>query len=407
MSAEQQRDIDLIVAGHLCLDIIPEFPTSGQMTVEQVFTPGRLVNVGQAIISTGGPVSNTGIALTKLGQKVSFLARVGDDQFGKLTMEKLRQVAGTESISVIQGEHSSYTLVIAPPGIDRIFFHSPSTNNTFCSADVQPEFCQRAKIFHLGYPPLMRRLYQEDGKELIACYRKAKQAGATTSLDMSLPDPASESGKVDWKAILQELLPYVDLFLPSIEEAVFMAMPERYRQVKAAAGTDDVVNHIPADHYTALSDMFLAWGSKIVALKAGLRGFYLRTAGKELLTQMGATQPKDLENWSNRQLWSLAFKLDKIASATGSGDCAVAGFLAAYLNGQTVQQAIACANAMGFQNVHTLDAVSGISNWAQTLAIANDRNKQRRHFDISAAGWRFDKENYIWYGPNDQSAKGK
>ena len=51
-------------------------------------------------------------------------------------------------------------------------------------------------------------------------FSNVKDLDVLTSLDMTLPDPESESGKVDWKRILTRVLPYVDIFTPSIEEIV-------------------------------------------------------------------------------------------------------------------------------------------------------------------------------------------
>jgi hypothetical protein len=60
-----QRDIDAIVAGHVCLDIIPGFNPDHHYTRDEVFTPGKLGEVGKVAVCTGGPVSNTGIGLVK------------------------------------------------------------------------------------------------------------------------------------------------------------------------------------------------------------------------------------------------------------------------------------------------------------------------------------------------------
>jgi hypothetical protein len=60
------KTIDAVVAGHICLDVIPDLATS-QDGFEQRFRPGHLVEVGPAAIATGGAVSNTGLALHKLG----------------------------------------------------------------------------------------------------------------------------------------------------------------------------------------------------------------------------------------------------------------------------------------------------------------------------------------------------
>jgi sugar/nucleoside kinase (ribokinase family) len=98
---------------------------------EEVFAPGRLGEGLEPILSTGGPVSNTGIPLAKLGMRTAFMTKGGRDEFGALIIEKLRRWSGHVSIAVSDNEESSYSAVLAPPGVDRIFFHCPGANNTF------------------------------------------------------------------------------------------------------------------------------------------------------------------------------------------------------------------------------------------------------------------------------------
>ena len=61
------KQISVVVAGHICLDIIPDLGTFTAQGFAQAFHPGRLIEVGNETICTGGPVSNTGLALLKLG----------------------------------------------------------------------------------------------------------------------------------------------------------------------------------------------------------------------------------------------------------------------------------------------------------------------------------------------------
>ena len=52
---------DAVVAGHICLDVIPDLSGSPAETFQRAFAPGRLVEVGPIAFSTGGPVTNTGL----------------------------------------------------------------------------------------------------------------------------------------------------------------------------------------------------------------------------------------------------------------------------------------------------------------------------------------------------------
>ena len=51
----------------------------------------------------------------------------------------LLQERGPEAdaaLTVVPGEGTSYSIVLAPPGIDRVFLHHPGANDTFCADDV-------------------------------------------------------------------------------------------------------------------------------------------------------------------------------------------------------------------------------------------------------------------------------
>jgi hypothetical protein len=56
-----------VIAGHLCLDVLPEILANTPEEFRASFGPARLMFVGPVALSTGGAVSNTGIALHKLG----------------------------------------------------------------------------------------------------------------------------------------------------------------------------------------------------------------------------------------------------------------------------------------------------------------------------------------------------
>jgi len=394
------RAYDIMVAGHLCIDIIPRFSDTGATKIEQIMRPGKLVNVEDATVSTGGPVSNTGINMKTLGSKVCFCACVGDDVLGRLTTDTLRQSGNADGIHVIGGAASSYTVVVAPPGIDRIFLHNPGTNNLFSADDLDSDLISRCRHFHFGYPPLMTRMFEDTGRQLQRVFRIAKDAGATTSCDMTLPDPSSASGKVAWRKILENILPYVDIYVPSVEETLYMLEPEKFLKMKKQYDNAELIDFITPQQYSQIADKILDMGSKIVALKSGYRGFYIKTSSKESFDSMGTARPGDGDNWAGRQLWVPAFKVEKFGSATGSGDSSIAGFLSAFLRGLSIEQALKYAVCCGLQNVKMLDAVSGIKSWDETTAMLKD-DMPMIDVNIKADGWTWSKQYGLWAGPKD------
>ncbi|MCK6629771.1 MAG: carbohydrate kinase family protein [Anaerolineae bacterium] len=383
-----------IVAGHICLDVIPTFLGAGDF--EANFRPGRLLEVGRAVMSTGGPVSNTGLALHKLDIPTRLMGKVGDDLFGQAILNVVRRFGEhlADGMRVVPGEASSYTVILNPPQVDRIFLHCPGANDTFDASDVDYTALQQADLFHFGYPPLMKRMYLNDGAELVKLFQQAKATGVTTSLDMAMPDPTGPSGQADWAAILQAALPYVDLFVPSLEEMLLMLYPDTFKQVSTGAIpiTPSLASQVAAD--------LLAMGAKVVMLKAGHLGLYLRTSAENRLAELGRARPGHLARWANREFWVPIFQT-QVVGTTGAGDATVAGFLAAFLHDLPPAEAVTMAVAVGACNVEAADATSGVRSWEETLArVKAGWPRQPLHF-ANIPGWRFDPSRQLWLGPND------
>jgi sugar/nucleoside kinase (ribokinase family) len=383
---------EAIVAGHLCLDIIPSLSGAAP-------APGRMVEAGPALLATGGAVSNTGVALHRLGVATRLIGKVGDDLFGQAIRQKLESYGAglAEGLVVAPGETSSYTVILNPPGLDRAFVHHPGCNTTFAAADVSNASLAGARLLHLGYPPLLPQLYANGGFELTGLLRRAKSHGLTTSLDMTMPDPNSTTGRADWQAVLAATLPLTDVFMPSVEELLLML--DRPAFDTLAAGTGPMVDRIPAARVAALADELLAYGPAVVGLKCGHRGMMLRTADAERLAAMGHAAPAHVIAWADRTLWAPCFAVE-VAGTTGAGDATCAGFLMALLRGFALEDALDAASAVGACCVEAADALSGIQSWPATIARLLT-GWPRCNPDIASEGWR-QNERGLWEPPNTQ-----
>jgi sugar/nucleoside kinase (ribokinase family) len=387
----------IIVAGHICVDIIPAW-TQAVESFAAIFKPGRLSEVGPALVSTGGAVSNTGIALHRLGVPVRLMGKVGPDLFGRAILDVVAgyDPALTGGMIVDPDADSSYTLVINPPGVDRIFLHNPGANRTFGAADVELEKVRGAKVFHFGYPPLMRRMYLNGGAELATLLRAVHALGVTTSLDMAQPDPVSEAGRVDWRCVLENALPHVDLFAPSLDETIFMLDRGHYDAIQRgeAARTPD------GDLLHSLSQQLLDMGAAVVALKLGDLGLYLRTTGDPArLASAGAAFAPLPAGWLGRELLTPCYVVE-VAGTTGAGDCTVAGLLTSLLHRRPAEQAILDATAVGGASVESPDATGGVPGWDTVQARRAD-GWPKHPLHIHAGGWQADAAQYVWRGPAD------
>jgi sugar/nucleoside kinase (ribokinase family) len=384
----------ITVAGYVCLDVIPTFDQQ-KSPLATLFLPGKIVNVGMAVTAPGGAVSNTGLALHRLGIPVKLVGKVGNDLFGQEILNQYRNYHEDLAAGMIisEDESTSYTIVISPPGVDRFFLHSPGVNNSFCANDVESRKLSGARIFHFGYPPLMRRMYQNDGAELALLFQRVKAAGLTTSLDMAFPDPASEAAGLDWASLLKSILPYVDIFLPSIDEILFMLDP--------SPSDNPNLNGTPINGalLNQTAGQLLDMGAAIVVIKLGDQGLYMRsTAGGARLAAMAAAAPQDAAQWQGRELLSPCFQAN-VVGTTGAGDCTIAGFLAGLLKGLPIEEVLTTATAVGAFNVEGPDATSSIPDW-DTVQTRIQAGWTQHIPAISLAGWQ--QKGIIWTGPDDR-----
>jgi sugar/nucleoside kinase (ribokinase family) len=393
-------ELSAVVAGHICLDIIPQFDTLLPGEFASLFQPGRLIEVGPAVLSTGGAASNTGLALHKLGVPTRLMGKVGDDLFGKAVLDIIRSHGqGLEMGMVVDKNTStSYSVIINPPGFDRLFLNNPGANETFSVADIRYDLVAQAALFHFGYPTVMRRMFENNGLGLTQLFKQAKATGVTTSLDLTFPDPASAGGRADWPAIFQAVLAEVDIFTPSIEELLFLLRRETYSRLLQAAGNRSILELVTAELLSDVSDELLGLGVKIIMLKLGERGVYLRTASQPLLQRMGRASPVDYSAWADQELWAPSFQVD-VVGTTGSGDAAIAGFFSGLLRGMSPKDALTAASAVGACNVEAADALSGIRSWEATLArVAN--GWQQHPLQLPNHDWRWDDEHQLWKKPH-------
>jgi sugar/nucleoside kinase (ribokinase family) len=182
--------------------------------LQELFRPGTLIDMKRVDLSPGAAVFNTATGLAKLGVPTALSAKVGDDALAEIPRVKLAPLADSTGVRPIGRARTSYTVIIAPPGTDRVFLHDTGANDEFTAADVDYEALDAVRLFHFGYPPAMWRMYLNGGEELERLLRLANERGVTVSLAPSVFAEGSESGRAPWTRVLERALPYVDVFLP-------------------------------------------------------------------------------------------------------------------------------------------------------------------------------------------------
>ena len=196
--------LDITIAGEINLDLIL-YGLPEQMPTE------RELLAGDFAITLGSSSAILAHNLAALGTRVGFVTKVGDDFFGTLAMERLRE-RGVDLAMVAHGAKSGVTLIL-PHGPQRHILTYPGTISELRFEDLDLDYLTCARHFHMSSLFLQRELLPH----VPELFRRMKAAGLTTSLDTN-DDPGDR-----WENVLDEILPHVDILLPNEREAMKMS----------------------------------------------------------------------------------------------------------------------------------------------------------------------------------------
>jgi sugar/nucleoside kinase (ribokinase family) len=332
----------IAIAGHICVDIRPQLGATARLD------PGKLVEVGPIAITLGGAVGNTGADLTAMGAPVSVSSCIGDDELGRLVSAEL---AGnprmTSNVRVLAGASTSYSLIVEPAGSDRTIWHHVGANAAF--ADPGPDGTG-SDLFHLGYPPLLPGLLTDGGEPLHKLLARVRATGATTSVDLAVVDPGSAAAVLDWQLILSRMCLETDVVSPSVDDLTSaLAITEPYSQ-----GLTE-----------RLADQLLAWGAAVVALSAGERGLYVKTANRARLLCAGRALAPHADVWADRVIHVPPVWVQAPVTTNGAGDASTAGLLFGIASGAgpdgAARLAAACSAALVSGRATTRGALLALS----------------------------------------------
>lgn len=363
------KKFDVVIAGYTCVDLIPDFTNIQSVeNISDLFIPGKLIEIDGMDFSPGGVVANTGLAMKKFKKRIFLNGLTGNDFLGKIVREWFDKYELSEGIKTAAEASTGFGLIIAPPGIDRIFLEFPGCNHIFDISYINFDAISQCRLFHFGYPPLLKQFYQDRGSQLSKMFSEIQRMGVITSLDFSLPDPESESGKINWYEILQRVLPFTDIFVPSLEEVMKIMMPSKYDELLSLSGNNDIIDQIPINIIRKIGKQIMDMGVKILLIKAAHRGAYLLTANVTTINNRGFNLIE--ESWNKRELWCNAYLADhsKIKNATGAGDTAVAAFLSAIFDGMDSESSLKYAAMAGRNSLYCHHLYEELSDWDEMTA---------------------------------------
>lgn len=397
-----EKDLEIVAAGHTCLDLIPAFTIEGTVDkMTDVLVPGKMIDMGECVVVGGGPVTNAGVSIRRLGVKTELIGKIGDDDFGKQILRWYEEHEGHfKGIKMVEAESTSYTIAICIPGIDRFYLHHCGANNTFGYDDMDFDIVNRSKLMLFGYPPWMRKLYSNTGAELTKILKKTRELGTTIALDLSLPDVDGYAESINWFSIMENWIPLSDIMVPSAEEIFYFLYKDKFLEKKAnLRDKETVLDNMSVEEISKIGKDLIEMGTAMAMVKCGHRGLYIRTAGADRLEKLGAAGCSDIDNWANRELWFPVYEEEKFVGALGSGDSAIAGFLSAFVWNHSIESCLRYANAAGSMNVTVPDGLTWNKGF-DDLTKRIEAGWKTKELKIDTDGWKF--ENGFWVGPDNR-----
>jgi len=301
---------DIACIGILVADVITK-------PVEKMPESGKLERVDSIEIYSGGCAMSAGIDMQKIGLKTAVLGKVGKDKFGEFLLGELKRYnVDCDGIVIDEKTQTSASVVISSSSGERSFLHCPGANNTYCMDDVNWDIIHKSKIVFIAGAMLMDSF---DGEPCAKVLKKVKELGKITVLDLAW------DSKGRWMNIIKPCLPYVDVFMPSIDEA---------RELSGKTGVKE------------MADVFFENGAKQVVIKDGKNGCYLR----ESKQADGIIIPT----------------YDVLAvDTTGAGDSFCAGFITGMSKNMSFTECGKFANAVGSHCVMEKGATTGIKSFEE------------------------------------------
>ena len=302
---------DVLCVGILVADVIVK-------PVKIMPEKGVLSPVDSIELYSGGNAMNVAINLKKLGVSSALVGMIGKDMFGeflKSCLEKnnvsIASVKATDKVPT-----AASVLLISDEG-ERSFWHCEGANGVLSIDDIDFDIVKKSNIVFVTGTYLMNTF---DGEQTVDFLKQCKRLGKTTVLDVCW------DSKGRWGKILNPAFPYIDIFMPSIDEA---------RQISEE------------ENVFKMAEKFMDRGAGSVVIKCGSDGCYV----KESKTHDGYMMP--------------AFKGISAVDTTGAGDSFCSGFLAALSKGLDFKNCALIGNAAGAHCVMDRGATTGMKSYKE------------------------------------------
>ena len=177
----------------------------------------------------GGAPCNVLAMLKRLGHKVSFIGKVGNDFFGKQLKNAISEVGiDAAHLKVDDEVHTTLAFVhtLADGDRDFSFYRNPGADMMLTEADVPAELIRNSRIFHFGTLSMTHESVRAATKKALEI---AKESDTLISFDPNLRPPLWHSLEEAREQVLYGLQ-YCDILKISDNEIQWLSGEEDYTE---------------------------------------------------------------------------------------------------------------------------------------------------------------------------------
>jgi sugar/nucleoside kinase (ribokinase family) len=295
--------------------------------VSRIPPGGRADFIEEITMTVAGTAGATAVDCAILGLKTRAVTTVGEDDMGDFMVAKMKKF-GLDCALVRRaaGVPTSSTILPVRPNGERPALHVPGTATVFMLASADLDKALDAKIVHMGGTGLLKAF---DGEPTVSLLKEAKARGRITTFDLIQANPETIE-------LVTPCLPYIDYFVPSIDEA------------REMAGVAE-----PA----AAARFFKSKGVKNCVITLAADGVFV--------------SPQEGEDFRVP-----AFDI-QVSDTTGCGDSFTAGIITGIIKGWDLKYAARFANAVAAKVAMGLGSVGKLVSFDETLAAMNSMAVRR------------------------------
>ena len=297
--------------------------------VERIPSGQNIDLIEEIRLTVAGTAAGTAVDLAKLGADVVTMGAIGQDEPGNFIVDTMNRYGiNTDALVRKEGVQTSCTMLPIRPNGDRPALHVLGTNAEFCLDDINWDMLKSADYLHFGGTYLLPKL---DGEPMAEVLKFAKENHTVTTVDiLAVPHD-------DMLSIIEPSLPYIDYFMPGIEEAAMIA-------------------GIPEDNTTDIVNFFLDKGLKHAVFTMGAKGSVIAS--------------KDMDEWIRVP----AFKAT-VVDSTGCGDAYCAGFIVGMTKGWDLAKCALFGAAAAALVITGLGSDAGIIDYDTTYKFMEETEK--------------------------------